>query len=181
MNSESERKSSETLKAHSVDPDTEKPIRNAEYALGADENAGDMERPIEYAGGAVEGADGSRGENGTDPDFVSGDASSTGGADSDGDLNLDGVLPITGWESERELLAATLLGGTDGETEFEKADFGFAYPDYPADHLGIDSAYLAADVMNILDNDSHTEDCTTMNQPQHNKKNTQSGGFNISM
>ena len=32
---------------------------------------------------------------------------------------------------------------------------------YPADNLGIDSAYLAADVMNILDNDSHVEDCTT--------------------
>ena len=36
-------------------------------------------------------------------------------------------------------------------------------------------------MMNILDNDSHTEDCTTMNQPQKNKKNTQSGGFNMSM
>ena len=153
----------------------------ARFDSGIAENVGDMERPIGYAGGAVEGADGSRRADGTDPDCVSGDASRTGGADSDGDLNLDGVLPITGWESERELLAATLLGGTDGETEFEKADFGFAYPDYPADHLGIDSAYLAADVMNILDNDSHIEDCTTMNQPPHKKKNTQSGGFKMSM
>ena len=58
---------------------------------------------------------------------------------------------------------------------------GFAYPDYPVDHLGIDSAYLVADVMNILDNDSRVEDCTTMNQPQKNKKNTQSGGFKMSM
>ena len=106
---------------------------------------------------------------------------SAGGADSDGDLDLDGELPITGWESERELLTATLIGGTDGEAELEEADFGFAYPDYSADHLGIDSAYLAADVMNILDNDSRVEDCTTMNQPQKNKKNTQSGGFKMSM
>ena len=140
-----------------------------------------MERPLGYAGGAVEGADGSRGADGTDPDGVSGDASSASGADSDGDLDFNGELPITGWESERELFTATLIGGTDGEAEFEEADFGFAYPDYPADHLGIDSAYLAADVMNILDNDSHVEDCTTMNQPQKNKKNTQSGGFNMSM
>ena len=98
-----------------------------------------------------------------------------------GDLDLNGELPITGWESERELLTATIYGGTDDETELEEADFGFAYPDYSADHLGIDSAYLAADVMNILDNDSRVEDCTTMNQPQKNKKNTQSGGFKMSM
>ena len=130
----------------------------ARFDSGIAENVGDMERPI-----------------------VSGDTSSTGGADSDSDLDFNGELPITGWESERELLTATLIGGTNGEAEFEEADFGFAYPDYPADHLGIDSAYLAGDVMNILDNDSHTEDCTTMNQPPHNKKNTQSGGFKMSM
>ena len=153
----------------------------ARFDSGIAENVGDMERPIGYAGGAVEGADGSRRADGTDPDGVSGDTSSTGGSDSDSDLDFNGELPITGWESERELLTATLIGGTDGEAEFEEADFGFAYPDYPADHLGIDSAYLAADVMNILDNDSHVEDCTTMNQPQKNKKNTQSGGFKMSM
>ena len=165
----------------SVDSDAEKPIRDAEYALGADENAGDVERPLGYAGGTDSAADSPRRADRTDPDGVSGDASSTGGADSDGDLDLDGDLPITGWESERELLTATLLGGTDGEAEFEEADFGFAYPDYPADHLGMDSAYLAADVMNILDNDSHTEDCTTQKQPPRNKKNSQSGGFNMSL
>ena len=165
----------------SVDSDAEKPIRDAEYALGADENAGDMERPLGYAGGTAGADDSSCEEDGTNADGVSGDTSSAGGADSDGDLDLDGELPITGWESERELLTATLIGGTDGEAEFEEADFGFAYPDYPADHLGIDSAYLAADVMNILDNDSRVEDCTTMNQPQKNKKNTQSGGFKMSM
>ena len=165
----------------SVDSDAEKPIRDAEYALGADENAGDMERPLGYAGGATGAADSSRRADGTDPDGVSGDTSSTGGSDSDSDLDFNGELPITGWESERELLTATLIGGTNGEAEFEEADFGFAYPDYPADHLGIDSAYLAADVMSIIDNDSHTEDCTTMNQPPHNKKNMQSGGFKMSM
>ena len=165
----------------SVDSNAEKPIRDAEYALGADENAGDMERPLGYAGGTAGADDSSCEEDGTDPDGVSGDASGASGADSSGDLDLNGDLPITGWESERELLTAALLGGTDGEAEFEEADFGFAYPDYSADHLGVDSAYLAADMMNILDNDSHTEDCTTMNQPQKNKKNTQSGGYNMSM
>ena len=153
----------------------------ARFDSGIAENVGDMERPIGYAGGAVEGADGSRRADGTDPDGVSGDTSSTGGADSDSDLDFNGELPITGWESERELLTATLLGGADSEAQLEADSFGFAYPDYTVNHLGIDSAYLAADVMNILDNDSHTEDCTTMNQPPHNKKNTQSGGFKMSM
>ena len=132
--------------------------QDARFDSGIAENAGDMERPLEYAGGTVEGAGDSRGADGTDPDGVSGDASSAGGADSSSDLDLDGELPITGWESERELLTATLFGGTDSETQLEADDFGFAHPDYPADHLGIGSAYLAADVMNILDNDSHTED-----------------------
>ena len=155
--------------------------QDARFDSGIAENAGDMERPLEYAGGTVEGAGDSRGADGTDPDGVSGDASSAGGADSSSDLDLDGELPITGWESERELLTATLFGGTDSETQLEADDFGFAHPDYPADHLGIGSAYLAADVMNILDNDSHTEDCTTQKQPPKNKKNTQSGSFDMSM
>ena len=153
----------------------------ARFNSGIAENAGDMERPLGYAGGTDSAADSSRRTDGTDPDGVSGDTSGASGTDSSGNLDLDRDLPVTGWECERELLTATLLGETNGEAEFEEADFGFAYPDYPADHLGIDSAYLAADVMNILDNDSHTEDCTTMNQPPHNKKNTQSGGFKMSM
>ena len=165
----------------SVDSDAEKPIRDAEYALGTDENTGDMERPLGYAGGTVEGADGSRRADGADTDGVSGDTSTAGGADSDGDLDLNGNLPITGWESERELLTAALFGGTEGEAECEETDYGFADPDYPADHLGIGSAYLAADVMNIIDNDHPTEDCTMQNRPPHNKKNTQSGGHNMSM
>ena len=153
----------------------------ARFDSGIAENSGNMERPLGYAGGTAGADDSSCEEDGTNADGVSGDTSSAGGADSDGDLDLDGELPVTGWESERELLTATLYGGTDGETQLEADSFGFAYPDYPDDHLGIDSAYLAADVMNILDNDSHTEDCTTMNQPPHNKKNTQSGGFKMSM
>ena len=47
---------------------------------------------------------------------------------------------------------------------------GFAYSDYSSNSLEIDSVYLAADVMNILDNDSHIEDCTTVNQSPRNKK-----------
>ena len=153
----------------------------ARFNNGIAENAGDVERTLRYAGGTAEGADGSRRADGADTDGVSGDTSGACGTDSDGDLDLNGDLPITGWESERELLTATLYGGTDGETPLEADGFRFTDPDDLVDNLGIDSAYLAADVMNILDNDTHVEDCTTMNQPPRNKKNTQSGGFNMSM
>lgn len=162
-----------------VDSDTEKPIRYTEYPFGTDENTGDMERPFEYAGGTTGADDRSRRADGTDPDGVSGDTSSASRADSSGDLDLDGDLPITGWESERELLTAALLSGANNETQLEADGFGFTYPDYSADHLGIDSAYLAADMMKILDNDSHTEDCTTNKKPRHERKNTQTGGFNL--
>ena len=165
----------------STDPAATDTNQNAQFDSGVAENTGDMERPLEYAGGTAGADDRSRGADGTDTDGVSGDASGAGGTDSDGDLDLDGELPITGWESERELLTAALFGGTEGEAECEETDYGFADPDYPADHLGIDSAYLAADVMNILDNDHPTEDCTMQKRPPHNKKNTQSGGFNMSM
>ena len=153
----------------------------AQFHSGIAENAGDVERTLRYAGRTVEGADGSRRADGADTDGVSGDTSTAGGADSDGDLDLNGNLPITGWESERELFTTTILGGTDGETPLEANGFRFTDPDDLVDHLGIDSAYLAANVMNILDNDTHVEDCTTMNQPPHNKKNSQSGGYNMSM
>ena len=165
----------------STDPAATDTNQNAQFDSGVAENTGDMERPLEYAGGTAGADDRSRGADGTDTDGVSGDASGAGGTDSSGNLDLDGELPITGWESERELLTATLLGGTDGEAEFEETAFGFTYPDYPADNLGIDSAYLAADMMNILDNDNPTEDCTMQKRPSHNKKNTQSGGYNMSM
>jgi len=155
--------------------------QHAQFDSGITENAGDVERPLRYAGGTADAADSSRRADGADTDGISGDTSTAGGADSDGDLDLNGNLPITGWESERELLTAALFGGTEGEAECEETDYGFADPDYPADHLGIDSAYLAADVMNILDNDHPTEDCTMQKRPPHNKKNTQSGGYNMNM
>lgn len=158
------------------------PADTDRYAEHDDEyngNAGDLERPLGYAAGAVGQADFSRGGNTANADRISAVVTTASGADSDGDLDLDGEFPVTGWESERELLTATLLGGADNETQLEADGFGFAYPDYPADHLGIDSAYLAADVMNILDNDSHVEDCTTNKKPRHERKNTQTGGFNL--
>ena len=112
---------------------------HAESVAGADETAGDMERPLQYAGGSDRATDRSRARDRADTDGVSNDASTTGGANSSGNLDLDGDLPITGWESERELLTTALLGGTDSEAQLEAADLGFTYPDNLIDHLGIDS------------------------------------------
>ena len=158
--------------AHS---DTEKSIGIAESAVGADAAAGNMERPLQYAGGSAGSADSTCERDRANINGVSSDTTGAGGADSDSNRELIGELPITDWETERELFEATLLGGGTDETQLEAAGLGFTYPDDPADHLGIDSAYLAADVMNILDNDSHTEDCTTTKKPRHEHKNTLGG------
>jgi len=165
----------------STDSATTDTNQNAQFDSGVAENTGDMERPLEYAERTAGADDRSRRADGTDVDGVSGDASGAGGTDSSGDLDLDGELSITGWESERELLTATLLGGTDDETPLEADGLDFTYPDDSPNYLGIDSAYLAADMMNILDNNHPTEDCTMQKRPPHNKKNTQSGGYNMSM
>ena len=165
----------------SADPNAENTDRYAECDHRTNAESGNMERSDGFAGGTDESADSPFEGDRADADGVSGGSAGTSGADSGGDVDLDGELPITGWEDEREFLTAALLGEEDVETELAEDDSSFTYPDYPADHLGIDSAYLAADMMNIIDNDRHTEDCTTMKQPPKNKKNTQSTGFNMSM
>ena len=164
--------------AHS---NAEKPDGYVEHDDGYNGNTGDMERAIGNAAGAVRNADLPSRRNKTNADGVSADTSTASGANPSDNLDLAGELPITGWEDERELFEAAILSGGTDEEQLEEDYSSFTYPDDSADHLGIDSAYLAADVMNILDNDSHTEDCTTMNQPRKNRKNTQSGGFNMSM
>ena len=149
--------------------------RYAQYDDEYDGNAGDVERPLRYATGTVGQADFSRGGNTANADRVSRYAPETSGADSNSNLNFDGELPITGWESERGILEEALLGGGTDQEQPEENDLGFSYPNNPAGDLGTDSAYLAADVMNIIDNDTHAEDCTTNKKPHHEHKNTLGG------
>ena len=155
--------------------------RHSQFDTRSDEGHDNMERYHGFAGGTNEADDRSYEGDRADVNGVSGDSSGAGGENARGDSDHGGELPITGWEDEREFLTAALLSGGNDETEFAEDDHGFAYSDYPADHLGIDSAYVAADMINIIDNDSHTEDCTTIKQPPKNKKNNQSNGFNMSM
>ena len=120
-------------------------------------------------------ADFSRRGNTANADRISGYASTASGADSDGDLDLSGELPITGWESERGILEEALFGRGTNQNQPEETNLGFSYPDDSLNHLGSDSAYLAAEVINIIDNDTHIEDCTTMKKPRHEHKNTLGG------
>lgn len=58
------------------------------------------------------------------------------------------------------------------QSVYEAEYLDLADPDGSADHLGTDTAYLFADLTNIIDEDSPVEDCTTMHQPRRQKKNT---------
>lgn len=78
---------------------------------------------------------------------------------------------ITGWESERTVFTESIFGTGNGENVYETEYMDLADPDGGADHLGTDTAYLFADLTNIIDEDAPVEDCTTMRQPQHRKKN----------
>lgn len=78
---------------------------------------------------------------------------------------------LTGWESERAVFAESLFGTGNGESVYEAEYADWAYTDGGADRLGTDTAYLFADLTNIIDEDAPVEDCTTMRQPQHRKKN----------
>ena len=155
--------------------------RYAEHDDKYNGNAGNVERDKRVAGTADREIEFSLGTDAGNADGISGHATKTSTADSVTDFELDERLSITGWEYERGILEEALLGrGTDQEHS-EKADSNFSDSDYPADNLGIDSAYLVADMINILDNDHHTEDRTTKKRLPHNKKNTQSGGHKMSM
>lgn len=149
--------------------------RYAQYDDEYNGNSGDMERDERFAGTADRETKFPLGTDTGNADRISGYASKTSTADSVTDFGLDEELPITGWEYERGILEETLLGGGTDQKQPEETDMDFSYPDNPVGDLGTDSAYLAADVMNILDNSSHTEDCTTTKKPRHEHKNTLGG------
>ena len=160
------------------------PADTDRYAEHNDEyngNDGNVERDKRVIGTADRKTEFSLGTDTGNADRISGYASKTSTADSVTDFGLDEELPITGWEYERGILEETLLGGSTDQDYSEKADSDFSDSDYPADNLGIDSAYLVADMINILDNDHHTEDRTTKKRPPHYKKNTQLGSHKMRM
>ncbi len=158
-----------------ADPVSTDADRDAQYNDEHDGNVGDKGTDDGFYESANRRPSGERQSDRTSFDGVSEYTSETSGADSSGDLNFSGELPITGWENERGILEEALLGRGTDEQSLEENDSGFVYPNDSLNHLGTDTAYLAADMMNILDNDTHTEDCTTTKKPRHEHKNTLGG------
>ena len=147
----------------------------AEYDYGYDRNTGDVERPLGDAKGTAGKADRPSGGDKTNADRVPADAPTASETNPRADLEFNDELSITGWESERRIFEEALLFRGADQEYAEETNSGFAYPDDSLDHLGIDSAYLAADMMNIIDNDHPIEDCTTNKKPHHEHKNTLRG------
>ena len=153
--------------------------RGDEYAgryafgdTGVLENAGDQRVYHHGDGSAVQDTDRVRREQSGADRTVHGDD----GADGDGIYRTDEYgsreFILTGWENERAILTESLFGAGNGESVYEAEYLDLADPDGSADHLGTDTAYLFADLTNIIDEDSPVEDCTTMHQPRRQKKNT---------
>ena len=147
----------------------------AEYDYRYDRDTGDVERTLGDAKGTDGKTDRPSGGDQTNADEISGFTSTASGTNPRAYLDLDEGFPITGWEYERRIFEEALLGGGADQEHTEETNSSFDYPDDPLDHLGIDSAYLASDVMNVIDNESHTEDCTTNKKPRHEHKNTLRG------
>ncbi len=157
----------------SISTDTD---RYAKYNDEYNGNVGNVERPLTNAGGTVRETDLSCGTDRTNADRISEYTSETVGTDSIADLDLDEELPITGWEYERGILEGALLSQGTDEQSLEKADSDFTYTDNSVNHLGTDTAYLVANLMDVFDNNHPIEDCTTIHKPKKERKNTQPRG-----
>ena len=92
------------------------------------------------------------------------------------DDNGSGEYNGTGWESERELFEEYVFGeGSDGSV-YETPQSYRSDSDWDTRGLGNDTAYLIADLTNIIDEDAYVEDCTTIHYaPSRKKKEQQSG------
>ena len=107
---------------------------------------------------------------------VSGSDGNIGGGTDRGHQSADNGYRETGWETERELFeqrlyASQYSGGQTGEA-YEQAVLDLSDTFSSAHSVGTDAAYLIGDIGNIIDEDAPVEDCTTMQQPRRQKKNT---------
>ena len=59
---------------------------------------------------------------------------------------------------------------------FDQSVLDFADSDSGFNHLGTDTAYLFAELTDILDSTPYVEDCTTMKQSRQKKKKEQNHG-----
>lgn len=83
---------------------------------------------------------------------------------------------LTGWEDERSVFENALRSGGEDENVFEENVLDFVDPDGGTHHLGTDTAFLFAELTNILDGAPYVDDCTTMKQSWQKKKKEQNRG-----
>ena len=87
---------------------------------------------------------------------------------------LDGE---TGWEREREIWAGNLTGELTHEAADQAAVLDRPDSQSALSGVGIDAAYLAADLSGIIEEDAYVEDCTTKHfRPERKKRHGQTMG-----
>lgn len=82
----------------------------------------------------------------------------------------------TGWENERAIFEESLYCGGQNEEMFDQSVLDFSDADSGAHHMGTDTAFLVAELTDILDSTPYVEDCTTMKHPRQKKKKEQNHG-----
>lgn len=82
----------------------------------------------------------------------------------------------TGWEYERAIFEESLYCRGQDEEMLNQSVLDFSDADSYFNHLGTDTAFLIAELTDILDSTPYVEDCTTMKQPRQKKKKEQNHG-----
>ena len=83
---------------------------------------------------------------------------------------------LTGWENERGIFEAFILGEGIAYYSDEATDVDFADTVSHTDNYDAALGYLVADLAGIIDEDRPIEDCTTIHYPKERKKHQQGGG-----
>lgn len=78
----------------------------------------------------------------------------------------------TGWEYAREIFLRNLTGADAASQSAEEAMLDFSDSQFDFGDLGVDAAYLAADLSEIIEEENDVEDCTTMHPVHEHKRKT---------
>ena len=83
---------------------------------------------------------------------------------------------LTGWENERGIFEAFILGEGISYYRDETPDVDLIDTGSHTDNYDAALGYLVADLTDIIDEDRPIEDCTTIHYPKERKKHQQGGG-----
>ncbi len=83
---------------------------------------------------------------------------------------------LTGWENERRIFEAFILGEGISYYRDETPDVDLIDTGSHTDNYDAALGYLVADLTGIIDEDRPIEDCTTIHYPKERKKHQQGGG-----